>query len=140
MVIGRRGFFGFMGGAGVAAPSLAKEAASKMGLQAGGSGSMAAKIAALQSESENFSAPNSPMSPEGWLRHELKGMWGHEAVTERFEEACNQARHLDSDLASMRSLSPSVAYGIQVDRCYRRLTQRRKSYLEIAIENAGFGR
>jgi len=34
----------------------------------------------------------------------------------------------------------SVAYGIQVDRCYRRLTQRRKSYLEIAIENAGFGR
>ena len=77
MVIGRRGFFGFMGGAGVAAPSLAKEAASKMGLQAGGSGSMAAKIAALQSESESesFSAPNAPMSPESWLRHELKGMW-----------------------------------------------------------------
>ena len=39
-----------------------------------------------------------------------------------------------------RGIGVSVAYGIQVDRCYRRLTQRRKSYLEIAIENAGFGR
>lgn len=130
--IARRGFLKLLPASVMAAPVAAKEAAAKMGLKGitgwgagfvGGSGS---------------AAP--PGIDKDWIKNALK-----ELVDKDYRQQLTNdirrydARHLDADLASMRSISPAAAYHLQIDRSVERaLAERRFNLMRDLKKATGF--
>jgi hypothetical protein len=119
----RRGFLRMLPALPIGARVAAKEAATAMGLSsitsaAAGFGAPGIPI----TESAYYhGAPNGPDEP--WFMRELREFAAPHRVAQRMEQARYQGRMLDADLASCRSLSPSAAYQIQVQRCFQRSEQ-----------------
>lgn len=126
----------FLPAALAAAPVAAKEAARKMGLE-GAIGSMGIGGGGL--------APSgcSPIPDGGsWVKRMIARFYSPQAKRERFYQAEWDARRLDSDLASMRSISPAVAYRIQLARSEKRIEGRNYVSLQEQLQEevkAGVG-
>lgn len=111
----RRKFMTFLPVAPVAAMAAAKEAiAARMGLM-GPIGYRAsshyADVVGIPPCSNN----------EPWFEYTLKNFFTNEEIERRRRHAQSLSRVLDPDLAAHRSLSPAVAYGIQIERCIKRI-------------------
>lgn len=136
----RRGFFGLMGGAVVAGPSMAKAAATQglEALQLGPVGGMPFPPSAGYTTGaypENSDGP-SPLDPEHWMQRELSdflGVSARELAERRLE---THVHALDPDLAVMRSLSLDAKIRIQRDRQFTRERESQRRYLSRNIERA----
>ena len=124
MTTNRRSFLGLLAAAPAAIPVIAKDAAAKM------------RLTSITGPGENHYMGEAPSEAYGWgsdaswIKDAIKKMFSEDAIQERMDHARHNARILDGDIASMRSLSPSAAYEIQVKRCYDRLTKKEKGNLE----------
>ena len=120
--LGRRSFFGLV----ASLPVVLKDASTKMGLEG-----------VIAGSTRSFGAsrlPTPPADDGSWIRRTLSRFWSASAVRERRQQAEWEARHLDSDLASMRSLSPAAAYRLQCDRQFRRIEVRSRMHLQEMLE------
>lgn len=127
MMQGRRGFLKALAMAPAVLPVASKAAAHKMGLHS-----------VTSASADDFcSGYAEPIGSDGdWARRALKEMMSERAVRERNEQAKRMATVLDADLAAHCSMSPSVAYGIQVKRNYKRMTEDQKRWYLLEIENS----
>jgi hypothetical protein len=122
--VARRSFLKLIGVAPIAAPVAAQEAAAKMGL----SGALALGETARHYGGEVAQClPEDPGSHRKWLLKELAELDSRERRSEYRRQERHDARILDSDLASMRSVSPASAYSFQLDRCVDRQIEREKA-------------
>lgn len=80
-----------------------------------------------------------PTADVGWAREALKDFWSEDKQSEIKARASVYARMLDTDLASMRSISPSAAYSVQMDRTLKREIRAERNYLERTIRKYGGG-
>lgn len=110
----RRGFLKFLGAAPIAAPVVAQEAAAKMGLQAviGAGG--------LGYNSVGGCHPVPAGSHLDWLKTRVKELADPEYVSQVRRDIRYNISRLDPDLASMRGISPSAAFSIQLDRVVKK--------------------
>lgn len=127
MLKSRRRFMALVGGLVAAPQTAAKAAAQGMGLttQTG--------LAAVQIAGE----VGAPMAtgPKKWALKEIANWGTDRAKRHRARNAQLLARILDSDLASMRSISPAAAHRIQIDRVTTRLEAESWSDLIWARDN-----
>ena len=126
----RRGFLKLMPAAPFAATAAAKEAAASMGLSgpinaAGGFG--------LVGSIGNAGAVPIPIA-EPWYIDALKRFASDETIQQHRAHAKSLACRLDPDIAAMRSLSPSQAYAMQVERCFERIRREQKTYIDQEME------
>ena len=125
----RRSVLRLIGMAPIAAPVVAKEAAASMGLMSGSGGAVMAAIG--QYANVPIGYPIQPMQDEA---SSIK-----DALL-RLDEDIEENRrgitavYLDADIAALRSMSPSVARAIQVDRVVARERRQRKSWLERRLK------
>lgn len=114
----RRKFLGLL----AVLPSAAQQAASKMGMS-------------VDMLPVNFGPHEEPQAvpgfgdQSGWLKQQISEFYGTSATHERKERARVMARHLDPDLAALRSVSPAAAYTIQRQRAMSYLGRERLDYL-----------
>lgn len=120
----RRGFLRLIGAAPVALPVAAKEAAVSMGL----SGPIGAASAAHPGGSPGAAADKS------WVMRRLAEMYSPEKQAEFRMQARHNARVLDADIAAMRSISPSTAFTIQVEREMSRILKTETTWLERQLK------
>ena len=123
----RRGFLSFMGGAAVAGPSMAKQAAmSLVDLQL--------PVAASSLADSNFGA--SVQSTFGMGDHWSIALAKHLAKSperKAWEKAHHQVSALDPDIAAMRSIALHAKIRMQRDRDYERQENRQRDWLEHAV-------
>jgi len=119
----RRKFLTLVG----AAPAVAKEAASAaMGLS-GPIGPISAMVGSNAAAPSGY--PISSGDGGSWVKKALERLDSEKGRKEIRQDAKNIARILDPDIAAMRSLSPSVAYRIQIGRVESKLLADRRAYL-----------
>ncbi len=122
----RRSFLQALLVAPAAVPVAAKQAAAKMGL-----------VAVTDVAASQFIGGDSVCGPDrgndDWAKRALKELMSKDKTQERWDQTIHQARVLDADLASLKSMSPSVAYGIQRERTYHRLTDNERRWLQRCI-------
>lgn len=129
----RRGFLGLLASAPLAARAVADQAAAKMGLSTAFDTSNAVY-------GQSMGVPMPARADGGsWVRQALADMMTDRSRQQRRDQAREEARVLDPDLASMRSLSPSAAYAIQRKRSYQRITDRERKYLNWQLEDVARG-
>lgn len=135
----RRNILRLLGAAPVAGPSVAKEAARRMGLytaaffagvpqtaeQAGVTGSAAPMAGAA--------IPDGPAGYLSYLRAELAEFYDEDQKQARADTARYYARALDTDLASLRSVSPAWAYQTQYARTMKRVDDERYATIQRRI-------
>lgn len=110
--LGRRSFMRAL----TMAPVALKEAAGKIGLEGVLGGHIASGLSS--------GVPPQADGEDGWITKKIKTYWSAKAAKERRASAAGwEARRLDADLAALRSISPSAAYTIQIDRCVERNTR-----------------
>ena len=134
----RRGFFGLMGGAVVAGPTMVKNAAAQ-GIEALQIGAISGGVpfpGGYGSEGVQLSDGPSPLDPAHWMQRELADFLGVSAkeLAERRLETSVHA--LDPDLAVMRSLSLDAKIRIQRDRQFVRERENQRRYLSRNLERA----
>jgi hypothetical protein len=126
----RRGFLRFMAAAPVALPVAAKEAAAGMGLQGLLGGASFGTNMPEAGGCNPIGYPQdacAPVNAADWLKQRLTELMSDESMERMRHDAKHAARYLDPDLAAMRSVSPSFAYGRQIDRHVdRRIAGERK--------------
>lgn len=125
----RRAFLRFAAAAPVALPVAAKEAAAGMGLQGLlGGASFGANMPEMGCNTVGYPKDAcAPVNAADWLKQRLTELMSDESMERMRNDAKHSARYLDPDLASMRSVSPSFAYGRQIDRHVdRRIAGERK--------------
>lgn len=123
----RRSFLSLLATGPVAAPVAAQEAARKMGLVGLGS------LGGLQSIERNVGTADcvpKPIAEKEWTLTRWSQFWSDEERNYRILRAKDEARILDPDLASMRSVSPCGAYSIQRDRVLNRIERSELSWFE----------
>lgn len=131
----RRRFLSFLAVAPAAAPVAAKEAALRMGLLSGVAASLGASAAPMTDQCGPV-----PMSAEtDWVKDRVTEFFSPERAESRVLEAKGAAFRLDSDLAALRSVSPSWAYCRQVDRCHARIERQELSWLSRLADKSGLG-
>ena len=131
----RRGFLGFMGGAAVAGPAMAKQAvaqsldAMRLGTVlphgiGGGMGLVGGTEAGV---------PPDHYDPLGWARKDLAQFLGKSASQLLKERLNTQVSHLDPDIAVMRSISLGTTIRMQRDRNFEQNRTRERGWLEERI-------
>jgi hypothetical protein len=128
----RRGVLRLIGMAPIAAQTAAKEAAASMGLISRGSAT------AVGFDTMASADRGRPTIDKGWAAARLREILGGEE-RERVAREMGPISILDPDLASHRSLSPSVAYAIQRERNIDRNIAQQKRWLEREIKEATGG-
>lgn len=137
----RRGFLGFLGGAAVAGPSMAKQAIASglEGMHVNGLGTM------LVEKGANFgmgyaSATGDPVDgrydPLEWPKRELADFLGRSAsdlLRERLETHVGQ---LDPDIACMQSIALQAKIRMQRDRTFERNRTQQRRWLERQVQDA----
>lgn len=125
----RRGFLKLMPSAPLAATVAAKQAAAAMGL----SGPLnAASFGGLSAGMAGYGNPVPIDTP--WFIEAMKNFTSPETIEQHRINAKSQARVLDADIAAMRSISPSQAYAMQVERCFKEFRKREKSHIDREME------
>lgn len=133
----RRKFLGFLGGAAVAGPGMAKAAATQ-GIEAlsvspvmpmnmvnpGMFGTAASAI----------SGPVDDFDPVGWARRDLARFLGKSAEQLIRERNGIQVAMLDPDIASMRSLSLGAKVRMQRERLFERQQADERGWLERRLD------
>ena len=117
----RRGFLGFLGGAAVAGPGMAKAAAAQ-GMEAMSLGNSTGLLSAVgyagEAIASNDPYPGAlhPSDPKHWVQRQLAEFMGRTAE-ELLEQRLNTQVHaLDPDLAVNRSFSLATKVRMQRDR------------------------
>lgn len=130
MSVARRKFLSLLAIAPAAVPVAAKEAASRMGLSA---------VTTMTATAANVGSSGypSPIGEKEYLSDRISQFWTDEMREQRIENARHQARLLDADLASMRSMSPSAAYAIQRGRSVAREERREMGWLQASAKKLG---
>lgn len=107
----RRSFLRILGMAPIAAPVAAKEAAVAMGLSNGVGATVVGSVFA------NVGNPSGPVPgfDKAWLVNRLSE-FNSAAKRDEIKRQFSGGMVLDADIAAMRSLSPSVARQMQMDR------------------------
>jgi hypothetical protein len=138
----RRGFLGFLGGAAVAGPSMAKQAVAS-GLEAmqvgGGMDAMAkgSPWVAGQSLAENIGYEEpSPMDDDHWTQRQLREFLGMSDEEKKHRRSEQHVHALDPDLVANRSFSLSAKLRIQRDRDFARSMANQEHYLRREIVDA----
>lgn len=137
-MLARRRFLSLLGAAPAAIPVIAREAAAKLGLEGALGGTISSSIPLGLG-----GVPPDPSS-EPWPQRALRMFWRPTQRRERRNTVEWQARRLDPDLASMRSISPSAAYQLQRSRCAARVEHEamasiKEHMAEEAAERMGLG-
>lgn len=123
----KRSFLALLPSAPFGAAAAAKEAAASMGLS--GPLNAAAMLNGMPISGGEYAGPcNSSGTP--WFVNAAAQFMNPETIKVHRQNAMHQARVLDADIAAMRSISPSRAYLMQVDRCFERLRASEKSYID----------
>ena len=124
----RRAFLGFLGGAAVAGPSVAKTAAQMTvaDLSVGSHGAQFASGYAVTG--------GNPSSQSSWAKEALKKMAGKSAQQIAYERRKYQIGHLDSGVASLRSVA--LRHKIQMTKniAYERDQDMEKTWLQGQIK------
>lgn len=120
----RRGFLGFIGGAAVAGPSMAKQAMAQ-GMEAMSVGptlsSMGYAINAPISRTDSAVGPtDGPYDAVRWAKRDLARFFGKSAERLLKERLDTHVGYLDPDIAVMRSLSLTTKIRMQRDRNFER--------------------
>ena len=129
----RRGFLKLIGAAPVALPVAAKEAAVSMGLS-GPIGVGAAGQMAGYANSVGFPTPNDPNGEATYLKERLAEIMNPDNLRRLRSEARHEARQLDADIAAMRSISPSAAYAMQIERVVERRVREERNWIDKGID------
>lgn len=127
----RRGFLKLIPGAPVGVAVAAKEVAASMGLS-GPINPVAGYLGGNIGYAKAQAIPGSSTVP--WFVDAFKQFMSAETIENHRNSAKGMARVLDADIAAMRSISPSQAYQMQVERCYERLRKQEKSYIDKEME------
>lgn len=128
MVSNRRGFLGLIGSVVAAPQTAAKTAAQAMGLSAP-TGLLAAQIV------KEGATPGMSSGPHEWAVEQIGLFWTDRHKRNRKAEVAMRSKLLDPDLASMRSISPSAAYSIQMSRTQKRVDDERWENLIWSRDN-----
>lgn len=142
----RRGFLGFIGGAAVAGPSMAKAVVAQ-GMEAMSLGGAANQLGGLASSGiaasnyglnphPPFDEPMSPLDPRHWLQRELAEFVGMSAQDKQDRRMRTWVQSLDPDLAVNRSMSLSAKLRIQRDRNFKTEMENQHRHLLKEIERA----
>lgn len=119
----RRNFLGFLGGAAVAGPSMAKQAAGSLGLEAMALQAIPADYGpepgygSMESVGEEYDHAK-------WLRERIKEITGISASERRERIAMQTVSVLDPDLAANRSFSLAFKVQEQKRRNFERYLSR----------------
>ena len=118
----RRGFFGLMGGAVVAGPSMAQQAISTglEGLSIGGVGRPFMDGGAGYAVQALADGPSETYDPTHWPRKELADFLGRTAEEWAQIRLDTYVASLDPDIAIMRSISLTSKIRMQRDRNFER--------------------
>lgn len=140
----RRGFLGFLGGAAVAGPSMAKEAVLGLeSLQIGG-GSMGLVNQAISGgygyatdaiPMGGDESPTSPHDPSHWAQRELQNFLGRTAEELAEQKRSIRVQALDPDIGALRSFSLDAKVRMQRDRIFEAEQQQTKSYLQRQLND-----
>lgn len=126
----RRGFLGFIGGAAVAGPSMAKQAVTALSDTALGqvSGSGVGASAGMFAQSVGY--PSQP--PD--MAAQLAGLIGRTMTQHREEMAKVYVSSLDPDIAEYRAVRLQGKIRMQREREYWRQLANEKNWLQRAVE------
>ena len=129
----RRGFLKLIGAAPIALPVAAKEAAVSMGLSGplGAGAGMANTIG--YATSIGGPMPCDPASEGDYLRSRLAEIMSPQNLSRFRQEAKHEARMLDADIAAMRSISPSAAFSMQIERAVQKRIEQERSWIDQSI-------
>lgn len=123
----RRAFFGFLGGAAVAGPSVAKSAAqmtlSDLNLRQAG-------VAMLGSGLEAAGSQCVPADPKTYATKMLERLMGKTPVQIAREKADYHINGLDPEIASLRSVALQSKIRMTRAADYERSVRTRKTYFE----------
>lgn len=126
----RRGFLGLMGGAAVAGPSMAKQAAATMAdLSLPGMPRAELLGAVVQSGYGYDGAPGG----NDRARNSLAKLLGRSAAQHAFHKKRLMITQLDPDIAGYRSFSMSAKIAMQRDRDYERDLEGERSRFEAIL-------
>jgi hypothetical protein len=138
----RRGFLGFLGGAAVAGPSMAKQAVAS-GLEAmqvdGGQHPIAGvgPWSSGRSLVDNIGYEElSPVDADHWLQEELREFLGMSEEDKKRRRSEQHVHALDPDLVANRSFSLTAKLAIQRDRDFSRSMANQEHYLRRQIAEA----
>jgi len=137
--VNRRGMLRLIGMAPVAAPVAAKQAAVSMGLRGLGSAAAAGAVeyAGTGRYDSPVPCPPTPMEHAQFLKERLAEMLSPESIARYRQEAKGQARMLDTDIAAMRSISPSAAYEMQLERLVQARIKQERQWIEQSMQKMG---
>lgn len=136
----RRGFLGFIGGAAVAGPSMAKQAMAQ-GMDAMSVGptlsSMGQAISAPYGGSTSGGGPiDGDYDAVGWAKRDLARFFGKSAERLLKERIQTHVGYLDPDIAGMRSLSLTTKIRMQRDRNFERGQEGERDWLQQRLHDA----
>lgn len=128
----RRSFLKFLPAAVASAPVAAQEAAAKMGLTG---------LASAGGLERAIGHAGQPVSDAGynhlkWLKDRLAQYADPEYIARLHKDARRHITRLDPDLASMRGISPSAAFSIQVEREVEKTIEAETWSLRRSIKEA----
>ena len=130
MKLSRRNFFGVAAGGAVSAPVIAKEATAKMGMDSLGYDSVIGGSVAPS---------DGGYGTIEWARKRFEEITEKGNIESRRAEVRSYQSRMGPDLASMRSVSPSAAYNIQVERAIIRSMEREKRDVIQTLKSYGVG-
>ena len=113
-----------------AAPVAAKEAAKKMGMEIGTRSVNGVGIPL----GNCFTSSEVSTSRTDYIRKRLRDLVGDRDQARITDHAKLSARQIDPDIAAMRSISPSFAFVVQLERCQKRIeaSERQSLLWELA--------
>lgn len=124
----RRGFLGFIGGAAVAAPSMAKQAvAATLGDRA--LGYVSGGFGGIPSETLSLDGPQQPDMAE-----QLAKLVGRTMAQHREEIAKVHVHQFDPDIAEYRAVRLQSKIAMQRERDYWRQLEREKNWLQRVVK------
>jgi hypothetical protein len=135
----RRGVLGFLSGAAVAGPSMAKQAIASglEGLNVGGLGMLEKGVSiGGMGYASATNAVDGNYDPTHWPREELANFLGRSAsdlLRERLETHVGQ---LDPDIACMQSIALQAKIRMQRDRTFERNRAQQRGWLERQLQDA----
>lgn len=132
----RRGFLGFLGGAAVAGPSMAKQAVTT-GLEGLSIGSGSQVIGGtLASAGYAAQGPLDPYDPVRWATRELNEFIGRSASELLRERLETHVDRLDPDIAGMQAIALQAKIRMQRDRNFERNRAQQRGWLEREVQSA----
>jgi hypothetical protein len=127
----RRSFLGFLGGAAVAGPSMAKQAVTATLSDMSLSGVTSGAANAMGLVSAGYAAPGA--SAADYARGELAKWIGRTAAQHAFHMKQTHVHQLDPDILAWRSIALHEKIRVQREREYWRQFNGQKSWFEAQI-------